>query len=1065
VKTLPSNITDNYLKTGNRPRFFVHVAGSERKWATVAANNYTDRVRGVQSITDEIDPFGGMGTVSAANVDVLRLGEDIQFYTSDSEFPRYQQPGSDIGAGRVSYYGSIYSIVRGSGAGVLAQFTGVRVGQAKASTTYYIHRGFLQFDIPSGVTSCEEAYIKLNGKADASDTDFYIYLVLGTWATNNIGIDSYDEFSGWASGTNDYTGTILNESFHTGTHFSLTDTNYIRLNRAGRQAVVNATGSVLKFMVLSNRDYDYDASHVPTGYEFVDFDLSVDNNTPTLELIYNTVKPDNQRARIYLAYDDPREDYGIPSSMSQTLNVWSGTVDDWALNSKLLSLSMRHNDFKRNVKLGKNVMTVADFSNIPEENVGRYIPITYGAPMSDAMVGDHANAIGREVNDVGTVDTNSGLRSYFKFPIIDTGTLDLARPTKAVLGLDGVLKTTHIGYPACWNDSLKSFARIWSDDLDDQTLGDYGIIEVKAGSPRVKDSRTDSSTPDYETFHGIGTSIIPGSIWMQSQVLNPDHAYSNTGYASVIDNSGVIFSFPECGSSGDIDKIELVFYFYDDYVLDSMELQVDLIDRTMVKPASGTLGYLPAGAGSGRSYFNDDSGDFSDVLVGDVIYCRIPGAFTAHHIVRDLVSSTSVKVGLITNGIDLVPILHLDHDLVYDIYRPSAYLHTFSGITADGDSTVIHIDITPYFSSWDAQNLLVGIAGTGGLGAARISLVQLRYYSNPGEKLTDVYLGKSGRIDDISGTITGVAISLIENPAHIIESLIVNDSGIPTTEIAAASFDAAATALSGWKFAFQLNEETGIENVFNYNGETGIVDNIAQQCNAIVLEDYTGKLKMKVFDPTGNFPTSGATLPNDLDIFEYSGSPSDGSLTRHPMYAFALNRINIDDTYNDFILKYNQNYATMKYESVLTIGNGVGVSADVSTNITASYLSVYDPPVHTTATALTQLKDLTSACYNDINTTNTFTFEAWAIRDTATATKLLQRLVRWYARRRYSVTLTTGLNAVGFELGDFINIRTDDIEGQFGTAFMECKKWKITKISTDLVGCKVTIDAIEAEIY
>ncbi len=65
-----TNITGNYLKTGNSPRFFVHVATYERKWATETSGDYTNRIQGIQSITDAIDAFGGMGTISAANVDV-----------------------------------------------------------------------------------------------------------------------------------------------------------------------------------------------------------------------------------------------------------------------------------------------------------------------------------------------------------------------------------------------------------------------------------------------------------------------------------------------------------------------------------------------------------------------------------------------------------------------------------------------------------------------------------------------------------------------------------------------------------------------------------------------------------------------------------------------------------------------------------------------------------------------------------------------------------------------------------------------------------------------------------
>ncbi len=353
-----TNITGNYLKTGNSPRFFVHVATSERKWATATANDYTNRIQGIQSITDQIDPFGGMGTVSAANVDVLKLGEEIKFYSSATVYPKPQ--GSHVGAGRVYDRDSVYATARGNTVGDILSFTGITVGQScvvSPPAQYTVYRGFMQFDLSTvspAITSCEEAYLNLTGTADASDTDFNIYLVTGTWTAGSLNVDSYDEFSGWVAGTADYTGTILNESFLTTTQFSTSTTNRIRLNRAGRTAIVRATGSVLKLMLLSSRDYGYDAT--PTGDEYVRFMVS-DGVTPSLELIYNTVKPDNERARIYLCYND--DTTGIPTSVSSMLNVWSGVVDSWALDQRLLSLDMRHDDFKRNVKLNSDTTTSA----------------------------------------------------------------------------------------------------------------------------------------------------------------------------------------------------------------------------------------------------------------------------------------------------------------------------------------------------------------------------------------------------------------------------------------------------------------------------------------------------------------------------------------------------------------------------------------------------------------------------------------------------------------------------------------------------------------------------------
>jgi hypothetical protein len=398
--------------------------------------------------------------------------------------------------------------------------------------------------------------------------------------------------------------------------------------------------------------------------------------------------------------------------------------------------------------------------------------------------------------------------------------------------------------------------------------------------------------------------------------------------------------------------------------------------------------------------------------------------------------------------------------------RSNVWLEETANITANGEHNhYLHSSNADPASEWD-DNCMVYVrfnkeALDPNLFRFR-NITVMRGYAEPTPN--ELFFHCKGLADTTGATYTGTASKLIENPSDVIRWFAMVKGGYSASDID-SSFTTERGNLSAWKYAFQWSDDTGIDNLFNYEGQRGIVDELAKQCNSIVWVDNLGKLKMRLFSPTDHFPTSETDVPADLDIFEYSGTPVGGSITRHPIYSFNLSPISIDETYTSFVLKYNQNYATNNYDSILTIDDGGGVSASVSTNITSSYLVTYSAPYSTAALALGQLKDLTSSCYTAINKSNTLTFEAWAIHDESTATKLLQRLVRWHARRRFRITLTTGLNAVGFELGDFINVRTDDIEDQFGIAFMNCKKWKITKISTDLAACKIEIEAVEAEIY
>jgi len=102
LKNLPTNVSDNYLKIGSRPRVFFEITGSTggsvKKWATTSGmTGYDDRIFKNQAITEKIDAFGGMAVVSGTNVSILKAGEEIQFYSSTSLFPKAQ--ASEVGAG------------------------------------------------------------------------------------------------------------------------------------------------------------------------------------------------------------------------------------------------------------------------------------------------------------------------------------------------------------------------------------------------------------------------------------------------------------------------------------------------------------------------------------------------------------------------------------------------------------------------------------------------------------------------------------------------------------------------------------------------------------------------------------------------------------------------------------------------------------------------------------------------------------------------------------------------------------------------------------------------------
>ena len=195
----------------------------------------------------------------------------------------------------------------------------------------------------------------------------------------------------------------------------------------------------------------------------------------------------------------------------------------------------------------------------------------------------------------------------------------------------------------------------------------------------------------------------------------------------------------------------------------------------------------------------------------------------------------------------------------------------------------------------------------------------------------EIYTNASGFYDDVSGTVTGSASALIENPAHVIESLARDQMSLASSDINTTAFDTAATALAGWKFAFQITDQRKASEH---------LDSLATQCKARVFWDSDDKLSIKVFDSSAYFPKSGPTNHSGFDIFDTTGTPASGTYTTNPIMPDSLNiaRVSMDDVYNDFVLKYKKNYASGEYAELLYMTNGAGTVGNVETNIDESNL-------------------------------------------------------------------------------------------------------------------------------
>lgn len=293
-------------------------------------------------------------------------------------------------------------------------------------------------------------------------------------------------------------------------------------------------------------------------------------------------------------------------------------------------------------------------------------------------------------------------------------------------------------------------------------------------------------------------------------------------------------------------------------------------------------------------------------------------------------------------------------------------------------------------------------------------------------------------IDAAGRTNSYNANDLIENPIGVVESIARDEMGFTTANINTTDFDTASTTLSAWEFAFQILERKKASDYLH---------DLLIQCRSKGFYDNQDMLTVRPFSATKGFANSNTDIPGALDIFDYTGAPSGDLFTHNAMIdAPIITRQNMDEVMNDFALHYRLNYATNEHTEVLTCGA-------LATNVIDANLEDGQ-----TAAALIALCSDSLAL---INTTNTDEYEAWAIRDLATASKLLQYRVERMTKRRYQLEFTATDSAVRFEPGDFVNVRCDRLYDLFGDAVTEIKKWEILELNYNANDSTVRIKLIE----
>jgi hypothetical protein len=954
MKTLVQPIA-LWLVQGQQPRTFVRITdasdGSEILFAgTQALTGYEDLIEGAGRITRSIRHEGGMAEVSGASVDNLILDRRIPFCTEISLEPQ-ADPGVR-GSGRVYVSSAVYSsnpplpLGRNALTGSLGS-PAIVVGRNRTGTgpyTYTMYRGYFQCKLPptqlltTALTTCEDAYLELTGLGDYSTDDFTIYGLAGTWTDLAEGDPVFNSFTGWAV-SGDY--TVSSNWIESWTMAEYGATVRLRLNALGRAAIVTAAGTadrIFRMMLISNRDADFvNYGTGSTGAEYVQFEA----DTAKLVLRYNSKTLDNQPVAIYFGVDP------LPTAHTLMDLVWTGINDSYEITDRTFSTAMKQNDHKKNVMIPNSVLEKDTYPYLPDENVGKIIPVLYGDFLTEKT---HSGILPSFLN--GTVITNRYGNGDFVKGYIYKQYPDLTSYGFYFIIANHLIKESDF-YPAIWLSSKKSFAGIAGNASDILSGSDKsGEISVKTG--------TATDFPYNYISPGSGlTSVQPviGEIPKLAQnyaAVNPDNAV-NEDYTDWTEISvGAVGTQVEYNCPTP----------YDGQVYDDITLVIET--------------YAPNGYESNKiriaCYTYEDGGD--------------------------------------TN-------LHYEY------------------LNSDGQH--LHNIALEYLPSKDRQILLwIQVMGDATTKVFRFRNICIIRGLNSDIK-TEVFIKAKGRYDDGSGTVTGTASALIENPSHVIESIARDEMSLTTAEIDTAAFDTAATALTGRKFAFQLLEQKPARELLN---------DLAFQARLKLWWDEQDRLTCKKFSATAYFPNSGTDIPGALDTYTTTGEPTGGSFTTHQIISGPkLTRMELDDVKNDFILKYKKNYATGEYSEVLRVNKD---EENLDETICAA--------LGTTGAAQTALC-VTS--YAAVKTVNTLTIEAWAIRDETTATALMIHLIDRLSVRRWKLEFTAGPSAVQHEEGDFINVQDDLITQQFGTATMLRKKWEIIGYDPDPITHDVVIRAIE----
>jgi len=315
-------------------------------------------------------------------------------------------------------------------------------------------------------------------------------------------------------------------------------------------------------------------------------------------------------------------------------------------------------------------------------------------------------------------------------------------------------------------------------------------------------------------------------------------------------------------------------------------------------------------------------------------------------------------------------------DLVFDT---SAYAEDI-GLDLDGDGTPETLPV----ARLSGRNLILKYTeewtnpGGGPTASLKIQEMRLRIDMNAPVQTQQYYADVESYNDDGSGTYTGSASVVIENPADVVWFIL--DQLLGVGVITTASFTAARTALGNLALAGQL---------FNRTNARALLDDICNQSRLKLFLDLDDSWKVKAF-----------TIPgaSDRELKQASGDfiTEDGTEGE----IVSVTQTSMDELYNQFEILYAWNEATKSFEKKLLLDEStVGNIGEVLTESQARY-----------------------------GITRKLTVNAGWLRTDDAALSHGTYLIQQHAERKRIVTWRTAYNAADLEIGDMIALTHTDMK-------------------------------------